>query len=55
MTEERISKGRFQYDKDSSKYHRFQLKAEGGIVGTLYVPKEAKDIPETILLKKIAN
>jgi len=55
MTEEKISKGKFQYDKDSAKYHRYQLKAAGGIVGTLYVPKDAEDIPDSIVLKKIAN
>ncbi len=55
MTEKKVSKGRFKHDKDSAKYHRYQLKAEGGIVGTLYVPKDAKDIPDSIVLKKIAN
>jgi hypothetical protein len=55
MTKEKISKGRFEYDKDSAKYHRYQLKAEGGIVGTLYVPKDGEDMPDRIELKKIAN
>jgi len=55
MTEGTVSKGRFEYDKDSAKYHRYQLKAESGIVGTLYVPKDAKDIPDSIVLKKIGN
>lgn len=55
MTEEKVSKGQFQYDKDSAKYHRYQLRAEGGIVGTLYVPKDADHIPDSIVLKKIVN
>jgi hypothetical protein len=55
MTEKKISRGNFEYDKDSAKYHRYQLKAEGGILGTLYVPKDAEDIPDSIVLKKIAN
>lgn len=55
MTQEKISKGQFEYDKDSARYHRYQLRVEGGIVGTLYVPKDAKDIPDNIVLKKIAN
>ena len=52
MAEEKISKGRFEYDKDSAKYHRYQLLAEGGIVGTLYIPKD-KEIPDGIVLKKV--
>ena len=55
MTKEKISKGRFEYDKDSAKYHRYQASAQDGIVGTLYIPKDVKDIPDRIELKKIAN
>lgn len=55
MTAEKVSKGRFQFDKDSAKFHRYQLRAEGGIVGTLYVPKDADDIPDRVVLIKTKN
>jgi hypothetical protein len=55
MTEKKISRGNFEYDKDSAKYHRYQVSAQDGIVGTLYIPKDVKDIPDSIVLKKIAN
>ena len=55
MTQDKVSKGRFEYDKDSAKYHRYQVSAQDGIVGTLYIPRDAEDIPDRIELKKIAN
>ena len=54
MTKEKILKGKFAADKETQKYRRFQISGQG-IVGTIYINKDSKDIPGTILLKKIAN
>jgi len=54
MTEKKILKGRFVEDKETQKYRRFQVSGQG-IVGTIYLNKDSKDIPDRIELKKIAN
>jgi len=54
MTEEKILKGRFAEDKETQKYRRFQISGQG-IVGTIYLSKDSKDIPDSIVLKKIAS
>ena len=38
--EERNVNGFFDYEPDSKRYHRFQIKTDKGIVGTMYVPKD---------------
>ena len=40
-------KGKFSFDGDSKRYHRYKFDAEGGVVGVLYVPKDSK-IPGTV-------
>lgn len=47
------AQGSFTYQQDSKRFHRYQLEAEGGIVGTVYIPKKAKGIPDRITLEKI--
>ena len=54
MTKEKILKGRFAEDKKTQKYRRFQISGQG-IVGTIYLNEDSKDIPDSIVLKKIAN
>ena len=54
MRQEKILKGRFAEDKETQKYHRFKVNGLG-IVGTIYLDKDKKDIPDRIELKKIAN
>ena len=51
MTEE--TKGTFKYSGDSKRFHRYELKAEDGIVGSLYVPQDIDKIPDKIILEKI--
>ncbi len=50
MSEKEI-KGRFRYEQDSKRYHRFQIETEAGIVGTVYVPKETKAMPRKLILE----
>ena len=45
-------KGKFRNEQDSKGYHRFQIETEAGVVGTVYVPKDAESMPDRILLKR---
>ena len=54
MTKEKILKGKFAEDKETQKYRRFQVSGQG-IVGTIYLNKDSKDIPDRIELRKAAN
>ncbi len=44
-------RGEFRYQQDSKRYHRFQIETDAGVVGTLYVPKDAEAIPQKIVLE----
>lgn len=44
--------GKFTYDTDSKRYHRFKIETEQGIVGTVYVPKDLEALPDRILLDR---
>lgn len=49
MPEPKKIKGTFKYEQDSKRYHRYRIETDGGIVGTIYIPKD-KEIPERIIL-----
>ncbi len=49
-TEQKEIKGKFRYEQDSKRFHRFQIETDCGIVGTVYVSKNKKAIPERIIL-----
>jgi len=51
MTEKREITGKFIFDQDSKRYHRFKIEVETGIVGNIYVPKNAEVIPKKIVLE----
>ena len=51
MNEEREMKGLFRYEKDSKRYHRFQIETNAGIVGTVYIPKTIKTVPKRLILE----
>ena len=48
----KVVEGTFEYQQDSKRFHRYQLEAAGGIVGTVYIPKKAEGIPDRIILEK---
>lgn len=54
MTEsnEREVTGKFRYEQDSKRYHRFKIETEAGIFGTVYVPKEKQSIPKKLILEQ---
>ena len=44
--------GKFKFDKDTKRTHRFQIIVDGsGVVGTIYIPKESDRMPERIVLE----
>jgi hypothetical protein len=53
MSERKEIIGKFRYEKDSKRYHRFnvELGKEVGIVGNLYVPKGIDAMPKKIILE----
>ena len=55
MNESEGIKGEYRYDKDSKRYHRFQVKTETGIVGTIYIPRESKPIPLKLILEYVSS
>ena len=44
--------GKLTYDKDSKRYHRYQIEADQGVVGTVYVPKDLEPMPDRIVLER---
>lgn len=48
-------RGKFRFEQDSKRYHRFQIEADGGIVGTVYVPKDRKAMPMKLILEYVGD
>lgn len=55
MSNEKEVKGKFRFDQDSKRYHRFQIETDAGIVGTIYVPKSAESMPKRLILEYAAE
>ena len=51
MTEKKEITGKFRYEQDSRRYHRFKIETEAGIVGTVYVPKDIEAMPKKLTLE----
>ena len=51
MHNEQEVTGSFKYEKDSKRYHRFQIETDVGIVGTIYVPKSIERVPKKLILE----
>jgi hypothetical protein len=43
--------GKFRYEQDSKRYHRFKIETDAGIVGTVYVPKDKQSMPKKLILE----
>jgi len=43
--------GKFRYEQDSKRYHRFKIETDTGIVGTVYVPKDKQSMPKKLVLE----
>lgn len=51
MSEKKEIKGKFRYEQDSKRFHRFQIETDAGIVGTVYVPKGIETMPKKLILE----
>jgi hypothetical protein len=53
--EKREVRGKFRYEQDSKRYHRFQIETDVGVVGTVYIPKERQGapMPQRLVLKYV--
>jgi hypothetical protein len=51
MSKENEITGKFRFDQDSKRFHRFQIETDVGIVGTVYVPKDKERMPKKITLE----
>ena len=53
MDEKKEVTGKFRFDQDSKRYHRFKIETESGIVGTVYIPKDrgGDKLPKKITLE----
>ena len=51
MSEDKNINGKFRFDQDSKRYHRFQIETDVGIVGTIYIPKDKESMPKKITLE----
>lgn len=46
-------RGKFVYEQDSKRYHRFQIETDTGVVGVLYIPKNMQPLPERVALNRV--
>ncbi len=44
-SEKKEVRGKFRYEQDSKRFHRFNIETDAGVVGTVYVPKERQGAP----------
>ena len=53
MGKQKEIKGKFRYDKDSKRFHRFKIETDADIrvVGTVYVPRDKISMPKKIILE----
>jgi hypothetical protein len=50
MAHEKEISGVFRYNAESKRFMKFIFEADGGVVGNIFVPKDAVEIPGTIIL-----
>ena len=53
MSEKKEIIGKFRFDQDSKRFHRFQIETDVGIVGTVYIPKDKKSMPKKLTLQYV--
>ncbi len=45
------AEGAYKFEKDTRRYHRFDIKLDNRGIGTLYLPKDVKLLPKEITLR----
>jgi hypothetical protein len=53
LSEKKEITGKYRFDQDSKRFHRFQIETDVGIVGTVYIPKDmgGAKLPKRITLE----
>ena len=51
MSDNKEVKGKFRYEQDSKRYHRFKIETEEEIKGSVYIPKSNAAMPKKIILE----
>ena len=51
MSKEKEITGKFRYDQDSKRFHRFMIETEDGVTGSVYVPRDKITMPKKIVLE----
>jgi hypothetical protein len=49
--DESVISGIARYDKDSMRYHRFKVKSEEGVKGSVYIPMDLTTLPARLILE----
>ncbi len=50
-SEKKEVKGKFRFDQDSKRFHRFQIETDCGVIGVIYVPKDSSAMPKKLILE----
>jgi hypothetical protein len=53
MSNEKEVTGKFKYEQDPKRYHRFKIEADSGPTGSIYIPKSKRSMPTKIVLERI--
>lgn len=51
MSEQKEINGKFRYERDSKRFHRFKIETEDGVTGSVYVPRDKTTMPKKITLE----
>lgn len=57
MEEEKEVTGKFRFDQDSKRFHRFKIETEVGITGAIYIPKDlgGSKLPKKMTLEYVSD
>ena len=53
MDQKKEITGKYRFDQDSKRFHRFRIETDVGVVGTVYIPKDmgGSKLPKRITLE----
>ncbi len=51
MSEEKEVTGKFKYEQDSKRFHRFKIETDDGVIGTIYISKDRPSMPKKLILE----
>ncbi len=51
MSDEKEVKGKYRFDQDSKRFHRFKIETDCGVTGSIYIPKNTEAMPKKLILE----